>query len=115
MYTVQWNILGAVGISNIGLGTSISYRTIGYRIKVSIYQAIGYRTDVSPTESSWMLRPLDIVPLTDVSQPWTASRMDRTTHGCHVQNFAPRGSQRMDRIKNARPLASTVLTRPNHT
>ncbi len=32
-------------------------------------------TDVSPTENSWMLRPLDIVPLTDVSRPWTASSM----------------------------------------
>jgi hypothetical protein len=31
----------------------------------------------------WTKRPLDTVPLTDVSQPWTASRMDRTTHGCH--------------------------------
>ncbi len=37
-------------------------------------------TDVSPTENSWMLfpgtkRPLDIVSLTDVSRPWTASSM----------------------------------------
>ncbi len=45
-------------------------------------------TDVSPTESSWMLRPLDktpldIVPLTDVSQPWTTSHIDGTMHEPH--------------------------------
>ncbi len=38
-------------------------------------------TDVSPTESSWMLRSLDIVPLTDVFRPWTSSCIDSTTHG----------------------------------
>jgi hypothetical protein len=32
----------------------------------------------------WTKRPLDIMPLTDVSQPWTASGMDRTTHSTNL-------------------------------
>jgi hypothetical protein len=86
-------------------------------------------TDVSPTESSWMLRPLDKASLGYCTPDRCVPTLDRVTHRRHNawtaqimgvasaklgklvnHNFAPRGSQHMDRIKNARPSASTVLT-----
>jgi hypothetical protein len=50
-----------IGISNIGLVNSISYRIIGYRIKDSIYRTIGFRAHKKLLVASSAITCLKIV------------------------------------------------------
>jgi hypothetical protein len=73
----------------------------------------------APTESSWMLRPLDKAFLGYCAPDRCVPTLDRITHRRHnawtaqrmgvaAAKFTPCRSQRMDRIKNARPLAYMI-------
>ncbi len=70
-------------------------------------------TDVSPTENSWMLRPLNkaplvyIVSLTNVSRPWTVSSIELAPSAAIVASV---GLQRLINHRGVWPASPTPLT-----
>ncbi len=59
----------------------------------------GCRVDVCPTESVAPLEqifPLDTMPLTDLTRPWTTSRMDRIKQDPRQLSACPLGTDETD-------------------